>query len=374
MLSPLSNHLFKRAILQSGSPLMPISLVSRDQVEETARQVLQFTGCNTSVRDDMAASCLRSLPVKRLLEAQSRIIRRKDDTTFSPTFNDDFLPENPMDSMRNGSFGSQKQVLLGFNKDEGSIFLYFANPKKYLALRGSKSRPKVNVSMQEVQDFATNFLKSQNPIATKNLLNSLYMDVQKKAGSVFNATKTHVGEFLIICPVIFAADDFAARNLSVYFYHFTQRPSNTVWADWVGSTHYDEVQFVFGRPLLHPDAYTKEEVKLSKRMMSAWASFARTGSPQISSLHAWPKYLSERQAFVELNARSSRIKNRNIPQEKCNLWKLTFEFSHSQSATLSSRIEGVTPSPAAGISNSSDKYDARETDDAEENDSETDET
>jgi carboxylesterase type B len=333
MLSPLSKNLFKRAILESGSALMPISLITDQQIEETASDVLTTCGCNRSeIRE--SAACLRSVPLQLLLEAQSKIIRRKDDTTFSPSFFDDFLPKHPIDAMREGDFGVDKEVLMGFNKNEGSLFMYFANPTKYPAL-GSKAAPEGEISMQSVYEFASRFMRSQNPIATKNLLNSLYVDVRDE--SIFNVTQSHVGEFFVSCPVIFAADDFSHHNLSVYFYHFTHRPKNTPWSPWIGAAHFDEVQFLFGLPLAFPQSYTREEVKLSKRMMHAWASFARTGRPEIPSYSQWPKYTTDQQTFVEFSARSTRIRKK-LPQQKCNLWKLTFEVAHSQASAAGEPI------------------------------------
>ena len=42
--------------------------------------------------------------------------------------------------------------------------------------------------------------------------------------------------------------------------------------------HADEINFVFGEPFNKTHfSYTKEEIKLSKTMMSYWANFAKTG-------------------------------------------------------------------------------------------------
>lgn len=429
MISPLTRDLFQRAIIQSGSPLMPNSLVSLDQIYAIASEVTSSLGCNKTSSlspeadeaDDLMVECLRSKPVEQLLKIQSRIIRRKDDTTFCPSFYDDFLPENPIDAMRNPeSFGSvPKQVLMGFNKDEGSVFMYFSNPEKYPAIipnsltaksaepsnlnpksvtssnnkrqkkvaasRSTRSSspstsssqqsltPKVtmNLTLPEVTSFATRFMKSQNPSTTRNLLSTLYAGVNESVpGSVFNATRTNVGEFFVICPALFAATEFVSANISVYFYHFVHRPRNTPWRRWVGAAHYEEVQFVFGLPLIKPDEYTKDEIKLSKKIMKSWTTFARTGTPSLSETTRWPQFktatssstsssssstlstaaqssrnknndhnkhnannsneVDDEEKYVEISSKNSwKIKSK-VPQEKCSFWKLTYEVTHSQ--------------------------------------------
>ena len=49
MISPLTRDLFHRAIIQSGSPLMPNSLVSLDQIYAIASEVTSYLGCNMTI-------------------------------------------------------------------------------------------------------------------------------------------------------------------------------------------------------------------------------------------------------------------------------------------------------------------------------------
>lgn len=420
MISPLTRDLFQRAIIQSGSPLMPNSLVTLDQIYAIASEVTSSLGCNKTIMspdaddvDDSVVECLKSKSVDQLLKVQSKIIRRKDDTTFCPSFYDDFLPENPIDAMRNPeSYGSvPKQVLMGFNKDEGSVFMYFSNPEKYPAVipnafkppssneksadnkknsgpkrsvpsrsaRSSSSSPSskqsllpksiTNLTLSEVMSFAKRFMKSQNPSTTRNLLSTLYAGVNESVpGSVFNATRTNVGEFFVICPALFAATEFVNVNISVYFYYFVHRPRNTPWRNWVGAAHYEEVQFVFGLPLIQSNFYTKDEIKLSKKIMKSWTTFASTGVPSFSESIKWPQFKTatsisstshltlgknmsshrnnnndeegnndqnkdhdnEEEKYVEISSKNSwKIKSK-LPQDKCNFWKLTYEVTHSQ--------------------------------------------
>lgn len=63
----------------------------------------------------------------------------------------------------------------------------------------------------------------------------------------------------------------------MYLYLFDHRASNLAWPEWMGVIHGYEIEFVFGLPLVKRLNYTRDEEKLSRRMMKYWANFARTG-------------------------------------------------------------------------------------------------
>ncbi|KAI1299615.1 Acetylcholinesterase-1 [Halotydeus destructor] len=329
LLSPLSRGLFKRAIMQSGTALTPTTLVSMNQVHSLGAEVTAMLGCNYTENKDNIVDCVRSMPMKAILKVQNEIITRKDDRSFSPSYYDDFLPENPIDMLHNGDLGNQSEVMMGYNRDEGSAFMYFANPKKFPGV-GKNVKVKLNLTMTEIVSFASNFMKSQQGHTVRNLLENLYSDANDTSKeTIFNKTRTNVAEFFVSCPSVFMAEDLANNNVSVYFYHFNHRPKNSPWSSWVGATHYDEVQFVFGRPLVDASNYTKEEVNLSKRLMKTWASFARTGKPGTEKLR-WPKYTQREPAFVDIMTNGFSLVNKQLPTKHCNFWRLVYEVTHSQ--------------------------------------------
>ena len=60
-------------------------------------------------------------------------------------------------------------------------------------------------------------------------------------------------------------------------YYFTQRATNSPWPIWSGALHADEIAFLFGYPMNKSRGYDESEVRLSKKMMTYWANFAKTG-------------------------------------------------------------------------------------------------
>lgn len=63
----------------------------------------------------------------------------------------------------------------------------------------------------------------------------------------------------------------------VYAYHFDQRAANNMWGEWMGVMHGDEITFAFGQPLRPELGFSDGDQRLSRRMMTLWANFAKTG-------------------------------------------------------------------------------------------------
>ena len=60
-------------------------------------------------------------------------------------------------------------------------------------------------------------------------------------------------------------------------YKFSWQLSKDKWPRRSGVKQGDEVQFIFGEPLNHPEDYLIEEKELSKLMMTYWTNFAKSG-------------------------------------------------------------------------------------------------
>lgn len=97
--------------------------------------------------------------------------------------------------------------------------------------------------------------------------------------AVRNRLVQYIGDGAIVCPNLFFVEEFTKLpDHKAYFYRFDHRPSTSPWAKWAGGgLHYDDVQFLFGKPLKEPDSYTPEEVKFSEKWIKTLAKFADTG-------------------------------------------------------------------------------------------------
>ena len=119
---------------------------------------------------------------------------------------------------------------------------------------------------------------------------------------------------------------YAATKNDVYLYYFNHHSSQSLWPKWMGVLHGDEIFYVFGEPLNKTHfRYTKEEVQLSKTMMTYWANFAKTGNPNTFSNGSWtptywPIHTERNKEFLMLST-NNLTTGRGHRARKCAFWK-----------------------------------------------------
>ena len=194
--------------------------------------------------------------------------------TYTPVYGNEFLPDNAREAFIAGNFHNVS-VLIGNNRDEGSVFLTTLFPEVFGFF--GKNLPELNTSAAEklLKDIFKDILKDipGTDLITQTILEKLSADDYRKNLKIIY---DFLGDFTLVCPDVYLAESFSRYGKDAYFYFFKHRPSTTPWAEWMGVAHYEEVQFVFGSPLKE-NKYSKEEIELSKLMMKIWSNFAKYG-------------------------------------------------------------------------------------------------
>ncbi|CAL1269168.1 unnamed protein product [Larinioides sclopetarius] len=284
-ISPLARGLFSRAILQSATTIFINSNQLRANLDLSQRlaEVVDCASQDKTIETDpeSVVECLRIHPFPFLIDNLGRkatdlalVVWSFNPTStrsFLPQYGDDLIPMDPLGEIRNGNF-QNVPLLIGNTRDEGS-FQITTGQSELFGLFGQKN-PIINKTQAE--NIAGNIFRNfDNPeIYVRYFLASIpddHYDAIKR--QVYTAS----GDRSLLCSNVYFAESYADRNNDVYYYFFTHRPSNTPWSYWMGVAHFEEVQFVFGKPIRKPYLYEPEEVELSKKMIQIWSDFAKNG-------------------------------------------------------------------------------------------------
>ncbi|KAH9368412.1 acetylcholinesterase-1-like [Haemaphysalis longicornis] len=317
LVSPLSKGLFKRIIMESGSPYFRIADNTREgphKVEKLAR-ALSCAGNDMTIESHMAemVDCLRKIDGKELL-IMSNTIFGVHALTFFPIYGDDIIPDDPYQMMEQKKF-HKADLLIGNNLDEGSYFVFYLFGRA-LSLEQAYKITKYEVDLYVSYCLQMLLRKNVSPIRHYYLS---HISERENIKALQKAAEA-VGDFAIICPTKYFAESFANMNNKVHYYHFTHRPSFSTWPGWVGPTHGDEVFFVMGLPFSSPTVATDQERELSKLMIETWTTFAKTGKVPDVAGKPWPEFTAKNQVYMELNPK--RYTYGRGPNEKnCNFWK-----------------------------------------------------
>ncbi|KAL3203651.1 hypothetical protein MRX96_041839 [Rhipicephalus microplus] len=134
---------------------------------------------------------------------------------------------NAHEALKKGLF-KDSDVLLGVNKDEGSIFV--ANTLPYIFLNGLAP----NITKDEAAFYLIFFFQYIIRTGTRDIRDHYFKNIKDRDyPSVRNAFIEAIGDYLQICPTIYYGEVYSEFNNSVYFYHFLHRPSNSYWPEWL---------------------------------------------------------------------------------------------------------------------------------------------
>ncbi|KAF8771448.1 Acetylcholinesterase-1 like protein [Argiope bruennichi] len=319
--SPLTKGLFSRAILQSSS------IINRKNNEldynlNLTQRLAVAVNCatdNFTIYDHPTdvVQCLRNRNATYLTRTLSSFAPFST-ASFYPQYGDSLLPHNALSDIRNGNF-HKVPILSGVLRDEGSFFLATGHHIEF-GFFGKKD-PQVN------KTYATTLLQSifSNYTDPQKYIDFYLKDVPDDDYDLIRRqVYTAIGDTTLLCPAVFFSESYAERKQHVYFYFFTHRPSNTPWAEWMGVVHFEDVQFVFGRPVRVPKDYTAKEIWLSSQIMKIWGNFAKNGNP--GAYLNWPNYSKENHTYLTLNISNFGSLGTGPHLENCNFLRSYFGF------------------------------------------------
>ncbi|KAM3955470.1 LOW QUALITY PROTEIN: uncharacterized protein ACR2FA_010623 [Aphomia sociella] len=311
LLSQISNGLFHRAILMSGSALSDWAM-TKNPLQYTL-QVAQSIGCSPNSKNMM--TCLQNKPLSEIKKVQ--ILAREFETPLGPTVAGNFITNEPAETMQSfPNLLSKYQLLSGVTElesyhDFGVIELdhgILENQRDDFIIKYNKI-----IFDGADEEALKDILKQYSP----SKLDPQRWSVETNRDIILNM----FSDARTLAPAINFANYQSKANRQSYFYVFGHNSISTDYAPLNKSVHGEELPYVLGIPLgganthFHSE-YTQNEKLLSEVMMRLWTNFVKIGTPNTQSVNKyftldhkqwslynveWPEYDVAHQSYLKLD-------------------------------------------------------------------------
>jgi carboxylesterase type B len=193
-----------------------------------------------------------------------------------------FLPEMPLNMLKNGDYKKNVNLLIGTVEDEGSFALgMIVDPVKY-----SHTTPHnltYNEAYNELRRLSSN-LVSKQPVNGNDVAKLYFtgLSVNNDYDLLRRTIGIAIGDFALGCPTIQFAKTLYSNdrhNSNVYQYYYTSKlgKEKLYCAKWMGACHADDIWPAFGIPFREFDIHLDREREISAQFIDFFSHFARTG-------------------------------------------------------------------------------------------------
>ncbi|KAL8212960.1 UNVERIFIED_CONTAM: hypothetical protein K2H54_059835 [Gekko kuhli] len=305
LLSPMSQPLFARAVLQSGSPNAPWAWKEPERLKGNSMRIGHLLGCLSENHSDVM-SCLQRMEIEENGFNKFSFL-------FAPTVDGEFLPGEPRKLLESGLVQA-KSLLIGITSEDGSVYVLYSVPRaieKDGLLTWEQLMEGVRATVKR------SILNDAKAVALKYLENGHEPEHYRRALAQLSK------DYFFVCPLAEAAAKLAETGSPVYVYSFNHPVSGFIWHEWMGAAHGSELPYLFGTlSTVRGGAnrsLTEAEAALSHKVMRYWAEFARSGNPSGSTASEvqWLLYNATEQNFFHISPEVSQVLQTS-PAQHCD--------------------------------------------------------
>ncbi|XP_064489604.1 acetylcholinesterase-like [Ornithodoros turicata] len=296
MVSPLTKGMVKRYILLSGSPFWTPPDNHGLSALTNLRALAKHFHCDRE--DDVeSVACLSQVDLYDINDTPD-IHRYR----MYPSDNDELLPFFIPEGLHQVADYSVVDVLLGNVIGEGR---QIASNSISISLS--------NLLNRTLRRFGTSYLGKfgvRSPEAAMKEYD-VYGALSREAtlGDI-------VGDFMIQCPLQFLADELSSRGRKVYYFLMDYNPWAEVLQNEGARAYHLDNSLLFGEPM---EKASPQLVELSKNVIYAWTTFAKTGSLTLASGLPWPAYTKMNRTYVIFNGIRDEILH-GFRERQCSFW------------------------------------------------------
>ncbi|XP_045613397.1 juvenile hormone esterase isoform X2 [Procambarus clarkii] len=280
MLSPKSDGLFARAIMQSGTSLSPWALARTHRTQ--AQYVAAALGCPTQRASQAILQCLQDSDGRSLAALAHDFFKWSIlPMTVTPRVDGDFLQEEPGLLVREGRF-RKVELMAGSVREEGAMFTHamLTNKELVSALKSNFSEI-APVTLQCEGESA-------DPVALARSIFTYYLGDQELEPVARSDQLTKMFSDRLVSVDVEQVVKHQAKFTSTYRYVLTHRGHlsfSDVFPTDVGShwvSHCDDLLYLFRADSilkLPHDLQDHVDLHLRDTITSLWTNFAATGNP-----------------------------------------------------------------------------------------------
>ena len=285
--SPLAKGLFEGAISESGGNFAPARSDGEGGENMVSLATAERSGAALLAKLDVKSIAdARKLPAEVLLKTRGAGLG----TTW-PNFDGYVLPGDQYDLYKAGRY-NDTPVLIGWNADEGALFVRTTTQSSYLAsIHSGYGEYADKILSVYPGNSDSEALRSARDMARDTLFGWstwTWARLQSQTGK---------GEVFVY-----------------YFSHRPPYPDTPEFKDW-GAAHGSELSYVFEKfaSTMSPSDADKA---MADQVSSYWVNFAKTGDPNGTGLPAWPAFTDADQQVMNLNDPSHAIPTPNLDKLK----------------------------------------------------------
>ncbi|XP_070551698.1 cocaine esterase-like isoform X1 [Ptychodera flava] len=291
MLSPLTDGLFHRAIMESGTSTMPGFFIS-DEAKQSkiAHGLGKLVDCEKDTSGELL-QCLRGATAEDLKEAGNlengklaNLTGISDLIPFPPVVDGNFLTASPEDLIRDRSFPKRgTDIMIGSLADEGRAFLI-------MLFLDNANDTEVFMNKTTYEAMSPLFLGSdknsnQAVVDAIKLMYVNWEDADSDDADYVEALSQTNGDLYFVCPADLSARAHFEAGSNVYQYQMTHIPAKSLFKmKWLKAIHGEDIAFVFGWHFNSALNWTmpEDDVMMTLKIIKYWTNFAKTGNPNLS--------------------------------------------------------------------------------------------
>jgi para-nitrobenzyl esterase len=303
--SPLSQGLFRRAIMESGPPF---GLGPQHTLRE-AETAGALIGEAAPGDQASALARLRALPAASVADLAGHVLQTKlKNFNLNAAVVDGWLlPVSPAEAFASGKI-QPVDLIIGINGRELSAFRLAGQQA------GKKSDGGGTDAVKKLAETAHPLYGAWTYAAIAMYIGQILVDHEAAIDQAGN-------DMMMACPSGAVAAPEAQRGGRAFVYLFNRSIPGPGEAS-LGAFHGLEIPFVFGT---FKDRgwqwlnFSEDDHRLSETMESYWTNFARSGNPNGAGLPEWSAWAVSTEPYMEFDRQARPVPRKSFSPAFCNL-------------------------------------------------------